>query len=150
MNISLASESELAEVEAFYSTVGYTGGALPADLIFVARDGSRIIGVVRLCEESGCCVLRGMYVASERQRSGIGTALLSELNAKVGARECWCIPFTHLREFYGVIGFGEVAPSSAPQFLRERHARYLNDGGDMIVMVRASNQSKRHSMIEST
>ncbi len=136
MRISVAGESELTEIEAFYASVGYTGGALPADTILVACDRERITGVVRLCEEFEHLVLRGMYVASDQQRSGIGQALLRELSSRVGTRECWCIPFTHLRDFYGRIGFAEVASRKAPRFLKDRHARYLKEGGDMIVMAR--------------
>ncbi len=136
MNIRIAQESDLAEIEVFYATVGYTGGVLPTDYVLVARASDGILGVVRLCEEFEVLVLRGMYVGESQRRSGIGKALLSELSAKIGSRECWCIPFAHLRGFYGRIGFEETAATKAPKFLAERCARYIGEGADMIIMAR--------------
>jgi hypothetical protein len=60
----------LAEVESFYSRCGYQGGVSPKDTVITATEGDLIIGVVRLCEEEGVTVLRGMQVTPYRRRMG--------------------------------------------------------------------------------
>jgi GNAT superfamily N-acetyltransferase len=139
MEISCAQEKDLPEVASFYSGVGYTGGVNPADKVLVARTSEGVVGAVRLCEEEGCLVLRGMYVSPGRRGTGVGIALLSAAGLTIGRRECWCIPYAHLRQFYGREGFMEIAPNTAPPFLVERSVRYQGKGEVVVIMVRPSN-----------
>lgn len=143
MEIERATESELAPVGAFYESVGYAGGVLPSDTVLVVRERGEIVGAVRLCEERECLLLRGMYIDPSRRRSGVGRSLLLATESAMGDRECWCVPFTHLRRFYGLVGFEEVAAADAPSFLVERRAEYVAQGSAVSIMRRPQKATPR-------
>jgi N-acetylglutamate synthase-like GNAT family acetyltransferase len=115
----------LAEVESFYSRCGYQGGVSPKDTLITATEGDLIIGVVRLCEEEGVTVLRGMQVVPYRRRMGVGTRMLQDVRNLVGTRACWGIAPPHLEKFYRQVGFRFVEQATAPQHLQERLQGYL-------------------------
>jgi predicted N-acetyltransferase YhbS len=88
--------------------------------VFVAREGGVLVGALRLCSEAGTLVLRTVVVAERRRGRGIGRALLARVSEAIGRRECWCFPWTHLEDFYGAIGFRQVAPQEVPPALLHR------------------------------
>lgn len=104
----------------FYAQRGYAGGIAAADAVLLAERGGELIGIVRLAPEEGEIVLRGMQVHPSVQRRGIGKQLLAAVVRELGSRSCYCIPYAHLREFYGGIGFATVEPPHAPPFLQAR------------------------------
>jgi hypothetical protein len=55
---------------------------------------------------------------------------------ETGVASCYCVPYMHLREFYGRAGFVPITCESAPAFLRERVASYRARGLDVLVMHR--------------
>jgi predicted N-acetyltransferase YhbS len=136
MKIELAETADLACVQSFYLRAGYSGGASPGDTVLMARTDQSIVAAVRLCAEDNTLVLRGMYVAVEMQGLGIGTRLLEATSAAVGSRECWCIPYNHLMDFYSRIGFRVCESEAIPLFLAERWKRYTASGRDVVVMKR--------------
>jgi GNAT superfamily N-acetyltransferase len=75
-----------------------------------------------------------MGVDSDFPRRGIGARLLELLIAEIGARRCYCIPYAHLREFYGRASFADLDFDSVPYFLRDRLLEYRNAGNDVILM----------------
>lgn len=128
---------ELTLARAFYRSVGYEGGIQDSDCVVVAVDHTGdIVGVVRLADEEGEMILRGMFVAAHLQRRGVGHQLLGEVAVQLADRPCWCLPYAHLVDFYGLIGFRGVDPSSAPKHLRERLVEARRKWGDIIVMRR--------------
>ena len=139
--VELIETADLVGVASFYASVGYGGGALPGDRILVARAEGDIIGAVRLCDEEGTLVLRGMYVAEERRGQGLGSLLLESMTVAIGPAECWCIPYIHLVSFYSKIGFHEPESESIPEFLAARRARYEASGQEVVVMWRPARQS---------
>ena len=126
----------LARVRAFYEQAGYGGGASAADIVLAAMAGERMIGVVRLCEENGVTVLRGMQVAPAFQRQGIGRALLERCLPWLDRGEAFCLPYDHLLGFYAGTGFTPVQPECLPGFLRRRMAGYLASGQRVLAMRR--------------
>ena len=110
-----------------------------------ARHSGKLLGVARLSDENGVLVLRGMYVEAASQRQGVGGRLLEAAERQIGTRECWCVPFAHLKEFYSRIGFAECAPDSVPGFLDERLREYRNSGHRVIIMKRAAEPGSRPS-----
>ena len=124
----------------FLETFGISKSIQAADQIYVAQIGSEVVGVVRLATESGVLVLRGMRVRADVQRRGVGSQLLDRLNDGIGDEACWCIPYGWLTGFYGRIGFRLAAVGDAPRFLAERHQGYIQNGMDVVVMVRASGE----------
>jgi N-acetylglutamate synthase-like GNAT family acetyltransferase len=128
---------DLERIAAFYRHHDYRPAISPADVIVMAENEGTLCGVVRLCEEHGVLVLRGMRVSEGRRWQGIGTRLLQAVEPLIGERECFCLPHRHLRSFYGRIGFAEIAASEAPAFLQERCTEYRRDYGlDVIIMRR--------------
>jgi GNAT superfamily N-acetyltransferase len=91
---------------------------------------------VRIADEHGVLVLRGMRVAESVQRRGIGTRLLEEIAAWLGPRECFCVPYAHLVSFYAQAGFVQIELESGPAFLAQRVRDYCESGLDAILMKR--------------
>ncbi|MDP4229096.1 MAG: GNAT family N-acetyltransferase [Bacteroidota bacterium] len=119
-----------------YEAIGYHGGIKDEDVCFLASEGGRPIGGVRLCLENGVLVLRGMMVLPEFQRQGIGKALLGLLDVEIGDTPCYCINPPHLASFYGRIGFHRIELVKAPMFLVERLERYGREQHECIMMFR--------------
>jgi GNAT superfamily N-acetyltransferase len=119
--------------------MGYGGGITPADTAWLAEAAGELIGVVRVAPEHGTLVLRGMRIAEQWQRHGIGTRLLTSVGSWLDeGRRCYCIPYTHLVHFYGQIGFVEIATAAAPTFLSSRVAEYKHHSLDVLIMVRCA------------
>jgi GNAT superfamily N-acetyltransferase len=127
-DVRRAAAAELPEVLRLYAAWQYSGEVRPEDAIFIAKQGGGLIGVVRFVAEGGTTVLRGMRVQPEFQRQRIGSRLLDAAVAALGGQECYCIPYAHLVDFYGRVGFVTVAPNEAPAFLAERLERYRQRG----------------------
>ncbi len=129
---------DLNWLKEFYAEAGYRGKVQDEDQVFFAIDDSRITGVVRLAAEHSSLVLRGMQIAQNSRRKGIGSTLLSYLVSDLGEQPCFCLPYTHLEEFYAAEGFRVANDNEIPQFLAERKYAYLSRGMDVISMVRHS------------
>jgi putative PIN family toxin of toxin-antitoxin system len=138
-----ADEGDLPRLLAFYQEVAYTGGVDPADVVVLAEEEGRIIGALRLCQEQGTLVLRGMRVEEEWQRQGVGTRLLQVANERIGRRTCYCLPHPHLEGLYGRIGFAQVKPASAPRFLRLRQVEYRKRGEETLLMKKAAKPARK-------
>lgn len=147
LEIRPAHRHEYAAIEAFYSTRNYTTPIADADYVVAAFDGQTVVGAVRLCEEGGALVLRGMQVADAMQGQGVGSSMLGILDTKIGKRECWCIPLgksnIDLERFYSRIGFRRVQPSDAPEFLQDRLREYSKKGEFFIMK---SDKPYNHSL----
>ena len=136
VTIRLALESETERVRAAYEAWGYRGGVTTRDVVFIADRAGDIVGIVRRTLEHGVVMLRGMHVAPQAQRHGIGKRLLSAFVERLGDVECFCVPHAHLTAFYGAVGFVRHPESSAPAFLRDRITEYRASGLDVLLMRR--------------
>lgn len=113
--------SDRAAVEAFYRReLGRDVALGPAEELVVAWSGAEIVGALRLFPEAGTLVLRTVVVAADRRGEGIGRALLRRASAAIGARECFCFPWSYLERFYGAIGLRRIAVADVPAELRHR------------------------------
>lgn len=124
VEIRRAAAEDIPRAREFYAERGYGGGIAPDDTVLLAERGGDLIGIVRLAPEEGEIVLRGMQVHPSHQRQGIGLQLLAAVEGALGNRTCYCIPYAHLKDFYGRIGFAVVDPADAPPFLRARVEGY--------------------------
>lgn len=131
--------------EAFCRERGYRGFLSPEAAVVMAERGLDVVGLGRVQLDHGVLVLRGMGVDSGLRRRGIGTRLLELLIAEIGARRCYCIPYAHLREFYGRAGFADLALDSAPHVLRDRILEYRKAGHDVILMWRPGGVDRAES-----
>lgn len=134
--ISRARPDELNNVEAFYRERDYRGGVSEQDTILVAKRHEELIGVVRLCPENGFMVLRGMRVAEQYQRRGVGSALLLKCAPHLDQGIAFCLPYTHLIAFYQIIGFEQSNEAELPTFLADRLREYNRDGKGVLAMRR--------------
>lgn len=137
---------EFERIAAFYRDNGYGPAISPADVIVVAENEGALCGAVRMCDEHGVLVLRGLRVCDGMRRQGVGTRLLQAVETVIGARECFCIAHRYLHSFYGRGGFVEIEPTEAPAFLRERWATYGREYDlDVIVMRRPGRANRRNT-----
>jgi N-acetylglutamate synthase-like GNAT family acetyltransferase len=136
--IRIAHVNDISRVAAAYSKWGYGGGIVLNDTAWIAEVAGEVIGIVRIAPEHGTLVLRGMRIAEQWRRRRIGSRMLVTLGSWLNERECYCVPYTHLRPFYGQIGFVEISASAAPSFLRSRVVEYKRNSLDVVVMVRSA------------
>lgn len=129
-----ATPRDLPSVAQFYRDVGYGSEISEDDSLLVAEDATGLVAAVRLCEEFGVVVLRGMHVAPDLQRAGVGTQLLAAAAKAIGGRACFCVPYSHLQRFYAQIGFRTLKDAEAPGFLRARAEGYRANGYEVVVM----------------
>lgn len=137
-SIKRVHDAGLQRIRAFYAQAGYGGGVSALDTVLAASAGDRLLGAVRLCEEHGVIVLRGMFVAADAQRQGIGRALLAECLPWLDRGEGFCLPYDHLVGFYREAGFEPVPMAALPPFLQQRLAAYLAKGQRVLGMRRAA------------
>jgi GNAT superfamily N-acetyltransferase len=106
--------------------------------VLLAEHDGDLVGIVPLTTKEGVVVLRGMQVHPRFQRQGIGKRLLATLAQELDGRGCFCIPYAHLVDFYGEIGFRPIEPLKAPTFLQLRLKRYQDrgDGNKYLIMRR--------------
>jgi N-acetylglutamate synthase-like GNAT family acetyltransferase len=135
MTIRFAEPHEYPDVLAHYQACNYGGGVNDSDTVIIAVD-EEIAGAVRICTEHGVKVLRGMQVKSAYQRKGLGRSILQYLTEHLDMAGCYCLPYTHLKKFYGIIGFEEISKADAPVFLAERFEKYLSSGQQLTIMKR--------------
>jgi GNAT superfamily N-acetyltransferase len=139
IQISQSGATEAAAIRSFYSSVGYGGGVGSPDRVFVAREGRSILAAAKLSPEDGTVVLRGMYVSVLMRGRGIGSALLECISTEIGPSACWCIPYTHLVDFYSRIGFRIAESEGTPEFLLARQAHHVLAGHEVTIMRRPQN-----------
>lgn len=134
--IATIQENELDRVREFYKAAGYGGGVSPADLTLGAKLDDRLIGVVRLCDEEGVTVLRGMQVLPAFQLQGVGLMLLEHCVPHLDRGAAYCLPYDHLVRFYGRAGFKPAAADELPAFLARRLSAYITSGQKVLAMRR--------------
>jgi N-acetylglutamate synthase-like GNAT family acetyltransferase len=142
--IRVAQPEDFERVGAFYHLNGYDSPIHPEDMVVLAEDRNQLCGAVRLLAEEDVLVLRGMRVAEPFQRQGIGTKMLEAVGRLLGNRECYCIPYPYLRDFYSQIGFQEIEPSFAPDFLANRLALYRQQLGLNVMIMRRAGEAATH------
>jgi N-acetylglutamate synthase-like GNAT family acetyltransferase len=136
IQIKKLSSDQRGVAQDFYAAVGYQLTVQPDDYVIAAYDGDRIVGIVRLSYDHDAITLRGMMVATDYQRKGVGTQLLQTLSTTIGGQICWCLPHDWLEGFYEQIGFVKIDECSAPPFLQERITLGRQKWPHMIVMVK--------------
>ena len=124
-------------IRSVYAACDYSGGINEDDIGFLASLRGIPAAAVRLTNEEGVLMLRGMMVKPEYQRHGIGKQVLQALDPHIGKNACYLVGRKHLIDFYGGIGFKKIEPSEAPDFLRDRAQLYNTNGYECILMYRS-------------
>ena len=133
MIIRIAETTEYSKVCELYEACNYNGGVQDNDIVVIAG-ADELIGAVRICREHGIKILRGMQIKSACRSKGTGTLMLKFLKENIDLKDCYCIPYKHLKIFYRQIGFEEISPDEAPDFIAERLKKYLAGGLDVMLM----------------
>ena len=134
--IQLEKASGFPAAETMYRSVGYNHPIEADSQVVTASVAGQIVGVVRLVDEEGALILRGMMVTPAYQRKGLGAMMLRELEKHIGPRDCYCLPYGWLEEFYGLIGFKKISDDQAPPHLRARLLENRKKYPQLIVMKR--------------
>ena len=138
IEIRHAVAEDMPRAQEFYAARQYGGGIRSQVTVLLAERDGELVGIVRLVPEQGVTLLRGMQVHPSVQRQGIGKQLLAAVAGVLGSEACFCIPYAHLSDFYGAIGFVTIAPANGPSFLRSRLEGYQRrgDGKEYLLMYR--------------
>ena len=136
MEILEADESFRAGLNLFYREQGYHSGWSNAERAFIATNNDEIVGSVKVETYNGVFVLRGMYIAEEYQSKGLGTAFIKHIEPILNEAVSYCLPFSHLAEFYGQIGFQSINPDNLPMSLTKRYRGYEVQGYQIIALHR--------------
>ncbi|MBA2269525.1 MAG: GNAT family N-acetyltransferase [Chthoniobacterales bacterium] len=145
VEIRHAVAEDMPRAQEFYVERQYGGGIGPEDAVLLAERDGELVGIVRLVPEQGVTVLRGMQVHPSVQRQGLGNRLLAAVAHLLRNDDCFCIPYAHLVDFYGGIGFVPIAQANAPPFLRSRLEGYQRrgDGQEYLLMYRKGHPDQR-------
>ncbi|BDT60294.1 hypothetical protein MasN3_37880 [Massilia varians] len=136
IEICEASPLDVAGVVELYREAGYGAPVQPGDALIVAKAAGRVVGVVRLCSEEQVTVLRGMQVNQDFQRQGIGSRMLAACRPYLDRQQAFCLPYSHLVDFYSAARFEVVQSAELPDFLAHRLASYLAEGQQVLAMRR--------------
>lgn len=126
-------------VDPFYEQEGKTHRARSSDLFFSAFIENSIVGVCRFCIEEKTPMLRSMVIKSELRSQKIGSKILhsfAEYLDRNGFTSTYCIPYDHLKRFYGQIGFEIINEKEAPIFLQERIQNYREKSSEKFMIMR--------------
>ncbi|MFN2637468.1 MAG: GNAT family N-acetyltransferase, partial [Gemmatimonadaceae bacterium] len=135
--VRVAQPDEHEQLAELYLRWDYRGGIDDADIVYVAEQGDRPVGLVRRTFECGVTMLRGMHVDPAHHSQGVGSQLLHALVADLTGQECFCMPFTHLIAFYERGAFAVIDEDAAPEFLVKRLYQYRQKGYNVLIMRRA-------------
>jgi len=111
----------------------------PTDLFFVGFVDQDVVASVRFCVEEQTPMLLTMRIAKRVQRNGLGLNMLKVFEEYLNInniRRTYCLPYAHLEQFYGSIGFRTTPIESAPAFLQQRLRENRKKGYDVICMMR--------------
>lgn len=141
IELKVLDQSEFQMAKDFYKQVGYAQTLAPDHFYMTARCEKELVGIVRIVQEEGTWVLRGMQIRPDYQFYGVGTKLLSALEKHLSDKECYGIPYAWLEKFYNKIGFEKVDPAQgAPSFLVRRLQEGLASKNKLILMKRTQNR----------
>lgn len=134
----VADTTDQAQVLAAYAAWDRVRTVSPEDVIYLLELGPELVGIVRRTYEHDVILLRGMCITPERRCQGLGLMLLESFVHGLNGADCYCLPYTHLTNFYGKVGFVTVPESSIPPFLQKRLIGYRERGHSVLAMCRPS------------
>ena len=76
-------------------------------------------------------------IREEYRRKGIGKRMLVALEEYLKGGDCYCLPYAHLVDFYGSVGFVQITERETPDHLQERYQRYMARGEKFVIMKRS-------------
>jgi len=123
--VRLASSKEIAWVNSRYDEVGFVRSEISTEKIAIAEIDGEKVGLGRLVRITGDdAELGGMFVFEKFRGQGVAGKIVDLLlQQSKRYKHVFCIPFEHLREFYGRYGFREfeLNISDVPLQVKEKH-----------------------------
>jgi GNAT superfamily N-acetyltransferase len=92
VGVRVAHATDREAVARLYAETAYTPRLDEDETLIIAEFDVTLVGVLRLVDERGQLVLRGMRVREAFQRHGIGTSLLIRAGSEIGARARLLLP----------------------------------------------------------
>ncbi|KZN61302.1 GNAT family N-acetyltransferase [Pseudoalteromonas luteoviolacea] len=124
VTIRIAKQEEIHWVNEQYQRIGFKLSNPEQDLIAIAViDGQKVgVGRVQTISDKDA-ELGGMYVNPDFRGAGIAAKLVSFLVESASHFQCvYCLPFSHLAEFYEKFGFAHVKDrNTAPDLILSKH-----------------------------
>lgn len=118
----------------FYKSNQYKGKVKASDNVWIMTNlKGQIVGAVRLSQQAGYTLLRGVWIEKALRAQGLGGRLLQHLKSIGELEGCYCFPYLHLELFYSKHGFCRVASVPAP--LSSALARYNRHSMQVLLMV---------------
>jgi len=136
MHIVEAPQELKIQVNQFYRNMGYHSGWSENEQAYCFLVDNAVKGCVKVERIHGICMLRGMYLEKNSQGKGLGTLLIKHIEPALNEATSYCLPFVHLSEFYGQVGFEKISSESLPDFLITRFNKYQEMGHKVIAMKR--------------
>jgi GNAT superfamily N-acetyltransferase len=136
MHIEEAPQELKTNVNEFYRTMGYHSGRSDNEQAYCFLADDVVKGCVQVEKIHGIRMLRGRYLQKKLQSKGFGTLLIKHIEPVLNEATSYCLPFAHLSEFYGQIGFEKIPCESLPDFLITRFKKYQEMGHKIIAMKR--------------
>jgi len=136
MKIFEANEKLKKDINSFYKEQGYHSDWSKNERAFVAFDGDKLVGCVKVEKLGDISVLRGMYIDKCYQGNKLGTELIRFIEPLLNEYLSFCMPFSHLETFYQKIGFKQVSLDVFPDGLIKRFFDYEKAGYIIIPMQR--------------
>ncbi|MCW7552051.1 GNAT family N-acetyltransferase [Endozoicomonas gorgoniicola] len=121
-------------VNRFFKANGHKGKARSDERVFVLRSEGEIIAALRACPRSEGFLLRSVWVALSKRGCGYGLELVKETVEALSPLRCWCYPYQHLRHFYALAGFEELAPEAVPADIAMPWRNYRKNGQVFLLM----------------
>ncbi|MBQ4810136.1 GNAT family N-acetyltransferase [Pseudoalteromonas luteoviolacea] len=148
VKIRIAKEEEIHWVNEQYQRIGFKLSNFEHDLIAIALiDGQKVgVGRVQTLSDKDA-ELGGMYVNPDFRGAGIAAKLVSFLVESASQfQRVYCLPFSHLSEFYTKFGFECVSErSSAPDLILSKH-HWCNEIYDHETLLFVKNNTDNHSL----
>lgn len=124
--IAIAPHGERRDILQFYKSVNEHIRLGKNERVFTAKEGNQIIGAIRLVDEGNYCVLRTLYILPEKQRQGIGKALVKRLLQQLPkAIPLYCLPYPYVKRLYANFGFRQISPEKLPRKIKVRYQKYI-------------------------
>lgn len=134
--VRLLLPEERSALAHFYKRNQYKGKAKESDKVWVMTqtgNDNQVVGAVRLCQQAGFRMLRGVWVARGLRAKGLGDQLLQYLKCAGELNGCYCFPYLHLEVFYARHGFQRM--EQVPLVLQPILERYNRQNTQVLLMV---------------
>jgi GNAT superfamily N-acetyltransferase len=149
LTVRKARADEIDWINQQYDGVGFIHSNLDREIVAIAEHDGTKAGLGRLVHVEGeNWELGGMYVLSEFRGLGIADTIVRFLlSCSLPHHQVFCLPFSHLRQFYARFGFAPCAdPRIVPEEISKKHA-WCNETYEhetlLFVLVRKINFERR-------